>query len=312
MKQCVLVAIFLLVFTAQPQATLFFTGDLDLRYKNIDFNKNEFELYVAGISLRKVFADKMGDRIILFLLAETMHNFDETMIDQGYFQYKGPLGKWNIILGRYRLPYGLLSNYSTERLLITTVENETIGFSSDNGLQLSGTIKNFDYAISLSQGVGQVFRQIDIDNNGMISFRVGYQGIDFEDFRIGLSGLIGKIIQEAPNDVLNKKLLGVDIIKYSGPLVFRSEFSLGKEAEKNLLGVFSGIDYAMLSKIDLNTGYALVKNDENKKRHSLNIGLTYNIFPGFQIRIAKKIPVRIKEEVDELSIQAYYVFNRTF
>lgn len=48
--------------------------------------------------------------------------------------YKGPLGRWNIRLGRYRLPYGLVSNYSTDRVLIQGIEEEAIGFCADNGL----------------------------------------------------------------------------------------------------------------------------------------------------------------------------------
>ncbi len=219
-----------MIFAQTSYATVLLTGDMDIRYKNIDFERQETELHAIGISLKKVFADKMGDRLTLFLLAETMHNFKENRVDQGYLQYKGPLGKWNITLGRYRLPYGLLPNYSAKRLLINTIEDEVIGFHSDNGLQLSGVLKNFDYAISLSQGVGHVFKPIDTNNNGLISFRVGYQGADFEDWRIGLSGLSGRITQETHNksEVLNKKLFGVDLIKYSGPLVLRGEISFGE------------------------------------------------------------------------------------
>jgi len=314
MVRCLLFIIFIVLLVEQSQASLLFTTDMDLRYHNTDFTEHKAELHTIGVSFRKIFADEMGDRIILFLLAETMHNFKENMIDQGYLQYKGPLGKWNITLGRYRLPFGLLANYSTDRLLIKTIEYETIGFCSDNGLQISGILKDFDYAISLSQGVGKHFKSIDIDNQGLITFRVGYQGVDFEDFRIGLSGLTGKIYQEVDDKVgiLNKKLLAIDIIKYSGRLVARSEFSYGKESEKTILGVFSGVDYAILPKIDINTGYVLVRLNGDIEQHSLSLGLTYNIFPNLQVRIAGKIPIKNEGGKNELSLQTYYVFARSF
>lgn len=303
---------FLTLFINQSKATTFVTGDIDLRYRDFNFKRGELELHAVSFSLRKTFADKFGDRMILFLLVEAMHNFKEGIIDQAYLQYKGPLGKWNITLGRYRLPYGLLPNYSTERLLITTIEDETIGICSDNGLQLSGVIGDFDYAISLSQGVGQAFKPINIGNQGLISFRVGYQGVDFEALGIGLSGLLGKIAPRIDNEdrILNKRLLGVDLIKYWGQLALRGELSFGEESGKMLLGIFSGADYMILPKVDLNTGYALVKIGEDRRRHSLSVGLTYNIFPGFQMRTAWKFPINGGE--NELHIQTYYIFSRGF
>ncbi|MFQ3675039.1 MAG: hypothetical protein SNJ64_00670 [Endomicrobiia bacterium] len=295
-------------------ANLLLTTDFDGRYKYVSFDESELHLHAIGVSLRKTFADKLGDRLTLFLLAETMHNFKKTMIDQGYVQYKGPLGKWNITLGRYRLPFGLLPDYSTNRLLITTVESETIGLSSDNGLQLSGTIKDFDYAISLSQGIGQKFKSIDKDKNGLVSFRLGYQGVDFEDFKVGISGLFGKIISDENNDssVLNKKLLSIDLTKYSGRRVFRGEFSFGEENDEKLLGIFLGSDYALFPKTDINLGYSLVKLSEYKKIHFLNVGLTFSLFSGFQIRIAQKMPIKMEKGKNELLFQVYYIFSRIF
>ena len=294
------------IFARPAEATLFVTADKDLRYSD-----DEFKAEALGLILRKVFADQRGDRIILFTGIDSMHNFKETHLEQAYIQYKGPLGRWNLTAGRYLLPFGLLPNYSTKRLLIESLEYETIGLRYDTGLQLSGVLKDFDYAISLSQGVG-IGRWTDIDNEELITFRIGYQGVDFEDLRIGLSGLVGRVRPDKMHgrggSSKYKQLLALDLIKYHGLLVWRAELTYGEEEDKRLNGIFSGVDYALFPRIDLNLGYTHLNRDGDKK-DALTIGLTYNL-AGFQLRAAQKLS--LGGEQDEFSIQVYRLFTWTF
>lgn len=304
-----LVAVNILLATSAESA-IFFTADADMRYKMADSKRPEFKVEALGIGVRKVFADRMGDRIILFPLLETMDNLKETMLDQAYLQYKGPLGRWNITTGRYRLPFGLLSSYSTKRLLIKTLEYETIGIESDNGILLSGIIKDFDYALSLSQGVGTE-RWSDIDNEGLMVFRVGYQGIDFEALRIGLSGCLGRVLpkkghNQIPNSTLYKKILSIDLTKYHGVKVYRAEVSFGEEEKKRIFSAFLGIDWSIFPKLDLNVGHIYL-NKHSHETGSVTLGLTYNVY-GVQIRAGQRFSF-IGEEKDEFSLQVYRLFN---
>lgn len=293
--------IVLLIIIVQPiHASLFFNVDVDLRYKD-----NKFKIEALGLSGRKIFADKHGDRIILFALIDSMHNFQETTLEQAYIQYKGPMGRWNIILGRYLLPFGLLPNYSTKRLLIESLEYETIGIYSDQGLQISGVIKEFDYAIFLSQGIGSK-RWTDVDNNWLVTSRVGYQGIDFEDLRVGLSILLGSVLPGKHNMEgvsKYKQLLALDLIKYRGPIVARIELTIGKEDDKRLNGIFAGFDYALFPRADLNIGYIHL-NKGGGKKDVLTLGLTYNL-AGFQIRAAQSLGGK----QNEFSFQVYKIFT---
>lgn len=302
----VLAIFFIFSFTKVVDATFFLSADSDLRYRSMD---DEFKVEALGLSLRKVVSDKKGDRFVFFTLLEAMHNFEEVMLDQAYLMYKGPLGKWNITAGRYRLPFGLLPNYSTERLLIKTLEHKTIGIESDNGLLLSGVLKDYDYAFSISQGVGTE-KWRDIDNNKLFTFRIGCEGDDFEDLRVGFSGLLGEVMYEHNKEILYKKLLAVDMIKYAGQAVLRSEISFGEEENKGLLGLFSGIDYAIFPKAELNIGYSYLNKEHNSHVNAVSMGLTYTLF-GFQIRIAQKLSFT-KEERDEFSFQVYRIFNYSF
>jgi len=300
----IIVLVFLIgIFALPAEAALFITADKDLRYSD-----EKAEVKALGLSLRKVFADERGDRIILFTVIDSMHNFQETMLGQAYIQYKGPLGRWNLTAGRYQLPFGLLPNYTTKRLLIESLEYETIGIRSDQGLQLSGVVKDFDYAISLSQGVG-VRRWTDIDNNWLITARVGYQGVDFEDLRIGLSALSGRIMPDKMHSPMKtpayKNLLALDLIRYYGPLVWRAELTYGEEGDKRLNGIFTGVDYALFPKTDLNLGYTHL-NRAGYEKDALTIGLTYNL-AGFQLRAAQKLS--LEGDQDEFSFQIYRLWT---
>lgn len=302
----------LFVVTSKASASLSLTADMDSRYQNTDFEEDELKVEAVGLSLKKVFSDAQGDRVILFTLLDAMDNFREVMVDQGYVQYKGPMGRWNIILGRYIAPFGLLPNYSTKRLLIKTLEYETAGLSSDSGLQVSGVLKDFDYAVSLSQGTG-ANRWADIDNEQVVSFRIGRQGADFEDLRVGLSGFLGRVMPDKTHgktgSAAYKKLLAVDLIKYHGPMVARAEITVGEEGDKLLNAAFLGADYAIFPKTDLNFAYTHLKKTEHKT-DAITVGVTYNLFAGFQIRAAQKFSLRGGEDVS--SFQVYNIFTRAF
>lgn len=306
-KMKMLFIIILLLLSIQPaNATLFVNLDMDLRYI-----EDEFKVKALGASLRKVFADERGDRIILFATPELMHNFQEAMLEQAYIQYKGPLGRWNLILGRYLLPFGLIPNYSSKRLLINTLEHETIGIRADSGLQILGVVGNFDYAVSLSHGGRSIDRWENIDDIELVTFRIGYQGVDFEDLRIGLSALSGQIEPDKMHNTrcvpAYKNLVAIDLIKYYGPMVWRAELTLGEESDKNLYGLFTGVDYALFPRTDLNLGYTHLNHDGHNK-DALTVGLTYNL-SGYQIRAAKKLSSG--GEQNEFSFQIYRLFSWT-
>lgn len=130
------------------------SGGADIRFKKVDGGENHVELEGLFFNFRKVFSDKKGDRLIAVVQLDIDHNFKDIRSYQTYLQYKGALGKWNIRAGHYILPFGLLSDYDTERLALQTIELLSLGLKLDTGMELLGYIGDFDYAISLSQGVG--------------------------------------------------------------------------------------------------------------------------------------------------------------
>ncbi|MCC6545366.1 MAG: hypothetical protein IT392_12865 [Nitrospirae bacterium] len=205
-------------------------------------------------------------------------NFEKIQPYQTYLQYKGPLGKWNIRAGHYILPFGLLADYDTERLVLRTLEPLSLGIKLDTGVELLGFVRDMDYAVSVSQGVGRE-RLSDVDDNKLFTGRIGWQG---DDVNIGLSILNGRVLMEEGSfirnetgaDSLYERLLGIDLTWYHGSLILRGEATIGKDNDKGVGGFLAKADYAVTPDLEINLKYALnlLRNSPNSlpesKRYS--------------------------------------------
>ncbi len=294
-----------LLFSLQVEA---FQIDLEtsLQNKNTNFNQNEFSLKKAGFGVKQIISDEKGDRLKFFLRVEAEDNFTKKNIDQLYLKYKGPMGRWNITLGRSMVPFGLLTDYVSEMLILNTQETKTIGYKSDDGIKLSGFWKSFDYELLLSPGKLMKNYNKD-DNDKMAVIRTSYKGYDLEDFKIGFSFLTGEFLG------VNKKLYGIDIIKYKDRLVSRNEFVVGKEGGKDLISVFAGIDYSLFPSIDLNLAYTHFKTDSDE--NTVFFGMTYNTpFYGIVLRMGNKYYLKDNkgDDKNEIYIQLYKYYSHYF
>lgn len=289
------------------------SGGADARYINTDGDENDVELEGLFLNFRKVFSDEKGDRLIAVGQLDMDHNFEKIRPYQTYLQYKGPLGKWNIRAGHYILPFGLLSDYDTERLILKTIEDLSLGIKLDTGIELLGFWGDFDYAVSVSQGVGQN-RLTDIDNDKLITARIGWQG---EDISVGLSGLIGKVLTEkssvirgeiSSNSVYEKRL-GLDLTKYLGQLTLRGELDIGEDKNDIIGGGLLKADYALTPKLELNLKYAHWQRKGG--RNFIGAGFSYQLFKGLFLRIADEYQFG-KENENVATFQTYFEFAKQF
>lgn len=319
-----LLNVMLLISIPAQGGNLQVSGGADLRYGNIEIRKNEFEIEGLFLNLRKVFSDKKGDRLIAVGQMDFDNNFEKVRPYQIYLQYKGPLGKWNIRMGHYILPFGLLSDYDTERLLLQTIEHLNLGIKLDTWIELLGFLGDFDYAISLSQGVGRN-RLTDVDSNKLVIGKIGWRG---EDLTIGLSGLIGKVLTEENSTIRNdigsnslyKKRLGIDLTKYSGPLILRGEISIGEDNSQIVEGGLLKADYALTPKLETNLKYAHWQREAPTKvglplhgssRNFIGVGFSYELYKGLFIRVADEYQFG-KEKENVATFQIYYEFAKQF
>jgi len=236
--------------------------DGDARYRWIEREGHETNLHLVGASVRKTFSDNRGDRLILFGLAEAEDNFSEVFLHEIYGQYKGPLGAWNIILGRFGLPWGLLPGFSASRLLYNMPHDALLGMNVDSGIKVSGVLGAFDYAVSVTQGYGPHHTPHDL-GHGLGVARVGFTPGDTEEFSLGVSSAWGrslmahetngeKEMEKDKDTALHRALGGVDATLYLGRWLARMELSAGRVDHRSITAGFAALDYAVLSRLDLN------------------------------------------------------------
>ncbi|CAA6819037.1 MAG: Unknown protein [uncultured Sulfurovum sp.] len=271
-----------------------------------NLSENELSFEKARIGIKEVLSDAKGDRVNLFLQLEGEDNFKETHIDQLYAKYKGPMGRWNLTLGRSLIPFGLLSDYDSEVLLLKTQEKKTIGYKSDDGVKLSGFWKSMDYELLLSPK--KLLKNNHKDNNDkMLALKASFKGQDIEDLKLGFS-LLSAEFQD-----IKKDMFAIDIIKYHDLLVTRNEVVFGRQEDDSLLSIFTGIDYSLAPSVDLNVAYTYYKADH--KEESAFLGISYNSpFYGLVFRAGNThyFKQKTKENQNELLIQVYNAYSHYF
>ena len=312
---CKLRPIFLIFILALPAlctaSSSQLSGGIDTRFTNTGGKTNRLELEGLFLNFRQVFSDEKGDRLIAVGQLDIDNNFADVRCYQTFLQYKGPLGKWNIRVGHYILPFGLLSDYDSERLVLQSLELSSLGMKLDTGISLLGFIGAFDYAISVSQGMGRN-RLADVDDNKLVTGRIGWQG---EDLTVGISTLVGKVLADKDSPLrvgagsisLREKRLGLDIIQYHGPLIFRGELLIGRDENKTVGGGLILAGYALIPKLEVNLKYAHWRKDGN--RSFTGAGFTFSMGSGLFLRLADEYQFG-KENKNVATAQIYYEFAR--
>ncbi|MBN1129663.1 MAG: hypothetical protein JXA71_11785 [Chitinispirillaceae bacterium] len=251
----------MLMFFAGVQivpAAGFLSLDADARYVNTDFSTDDFALKTLGVVARQVIADETADRWVLYGQLEVVEDFARADFHQLYAQFKGPMGKWNLSAGRLRLPYGLLTGYSTDHVPFAALDHYTIGIESDNGLMASGSIDRVSYAVAVTQGAG-IFK--GFPEQGLLTGRVAVAFGEAEEITIGLSGAAGRseLLHGAMPVQKRIKLGAIDLLGNVGRTLFRSELTVGNQEENVQIAGFVGADFSALSWLELNSAVSAVR-----------------------------------------------------
>ena len=294
---------------------LLVSGGVDGRYTHESQPRNdEAELRGLFLNLRQVWADEAGDRWIGVAQVDFDHNFEDIRPYQVYLQYKGPLGKWNVRAGHYLLPFGLLAHYDTERLLLRGIEDTSLGIRKDSGAELFGHVGDWDYAVSVSDGLSDI-RLADSRANPVFTARLAYVK---DNWQVGASTLIGRpwarfepLVgeEEASAHFTQLRRFSLDALKSWGPLTVRTEASAGTDDGRDVWGGVVLADYALLPKLELNTRYAYWhRYDEN---HAVGLGLSYNVWRGLFLRAADNYQFGDREK-NAFATQIYFEFSHRF
>lgn len=291
------------------------SGGVDARYRHENYpQKEDAELHGVFLNLRQVWSDDAGDRWIAVAQADFDHNFADIRPYQLYLQYKGPLGKWNVRAGHYLLPFGLLANYDTERLLLRGLEETSLGIRKDTGAQVFGHFGEWDYAVSLSDGLNDI-RFADSRANPVLTARFSYVK---EDWQLGVSTFAGRPWarferlsgdEETSARFTGQRRAALDAVKSWGPVMVRAEISGGTDSGRGVWGGVVLADYAILPKLELNSRYAYWHRGGDNQ--SIGLGLSYNVWRRLFLRVADNYAFGHREK-NSFTAQVYFDFSHRF
>ncbi len=289
------------------------SGGLDVRaWHSSEPRGSDAELAGLFLNARQVWSDAAGDRWIGVAQVDADHNFDDVRPYQVYLQYKGPLGKWNVRVGHYLLPFGLLAQQDTERLLLTGIEDTNLGMRKDIGVQFLGRAGEWDYAASVSSGASGI-RFIDSRADPVASVRVA---VVREDWQVGVSGLAGRpwarfapLIGEgaAAARFTRERRVAIDFLKTWDRLTLRAEAAGGTDDGDAVWGGAVFADYVLLPRLELNSRY--VHWRRTATADALGVGVTFDAGRGWFLRVAHHHEFGDRDR--NLFVgQIYYEFSR--
>lgn len=300
------IALMMAVYPIKADAQgLQLSGGADLRYEAESPGSDEAQVKGLFLNARKVLADASGDRLILVGQLDAENNFEDVRLYNTYAQLKGPLGHVNLRLGRYILPFGLLANYDTERLLVQSLEPLSLGIKLDLGAQILGYFGPLDYAVSVSQGTGKGVN--DPDGNKLLTTRIGIQG---ENERAGISYLNGQVVVD-PDEFpvpgsFERRRVALDGEWSWQAWTLRGELISGRDNGKAVSGGILLADYELTPAWSLNTKLArwngMIKQDD------LVLGFSYRLPRGFVIRAAETYRRLDTADMRIFSLQLYWEF----
>ncbi|MBL8026161.1 MAG: hypothetical protein JNL74_07110 [Fibrobacteres bacterium] len=272
-------ALFLLCIASTPSASWNVTAEGDGRLNYSDTGDAAGGINLASLSIRKTLSDSKGDRLIIFVNGEAENNFKELMLHEAYLRYKGPLSLWNVTLGRFAIPFGTIQSYTSSRYLWAGLENFTVGIEADDGLLISGVTGMFDYAFSVTRGVG-THGTLDELGEGLLSTRFAIPFGMEESFVLGLSGTAGRLM--AHHGVEERILGGADAFINLSRLNSRVEAVAGKSGEHTLISAGWIGDFSLTRLFEINSGLRYSSAGE-MEIYSAYCGLTAKI-KGFTLR----------------------------
>lgn len=305
----------LLVFLGQSFATIFINLEQDLRgsYNSSSDPEWSGEINSLGGSLRKVFSGDKGDRVILYAQAEAAHNLSQILVHQVYAQVKGPMGKWNVSLGRIPLPWGLLTEWSPDRMPYKSPYKATVLHGSDNGVSVSGVLGMFDYGVAVTQGFGMG----DIESfpgHGVVTTRLGLMPNYSSDFALGVSFTTGTSLVSAEGHGAGetheekRTAAALDATAYLGRGVYRLETGVKKLDDHWQPNIFATVEYTVLPKLTLmGTGQVYAQNFDHAYG-SAYAGVSVPL-KALTIRGGYEYEKGKEENVHKASIQLYRSFS---
>lgn len=198
-------------------------------------------------------------------------------------------GKFNLLIGRPEILYGLESSIDTAGTLRQLITAPNIGLKADWGVGINGEGRRLRYDLTLTRGSGLEYRR-----NGdpwALTGRVGTTGGDqsfFGTTGAGLSFFTGNV--RLPNGrFVERRRVGIDGQWYRGPFGLMTEISVGDDDGADVFAGFGEVN--LLSRNAHFAGYAQARLLRKKPlstwqdQKSWALGVRYMPDPRFEFSV---------------------------
>ena len=283
------------------------SGGVDLRATTKEGGNARLE--GAFLNYRQVFAADGADRWIGVIQGDSGTNADDLHFYQAYLQYKGPLGRWNVVGGRFIVPFGLLATYDSERQLLTTMEPLSTSIKLTQGTQLYGYQGDDTYAFALTTALG-----------GRGAVLTGRVAQNWDTGNLGISMLAGSLPETATKETLErvnsklddtpvvvKRRIAVDATWQDGPDLLRSEVHAGTDDGHFVKGAYINYERALNAVWTVGADVAHWAGTAVRRRYGLAIARSFD--SGVVLRTAYVSTNDVEGKSRQFLVQLYWEFS---
>jgi hypothetical protein len=225
--------------------------------------------------------------------------------------------------GHFEPAFGLEQVVDAHSTILQTLAMEDIGYTKDWGVELRGSLPEFDYWAALQLGSGMSIRRSDASY--LVTARIGTS--PNRDFQYGVSILCGNVLEAEgmstfpknrllSNEAVRKARIGFDSMYNWNSFVLKTETAYGTNDSKNVIGYLVEADYTppKSQAWEFETQFQSFVNDLSKPRtddSTLSVGLTYKLSQTITLRAAFQHDLNIyHHERDTRALVQFYYYGR--
>ncbi|OQA15456.1 MAG: hypothetical protein BWY64_02869 [bacterium ADurb.Bin363] len=244
------------------------------------------------------------------MIVTPMHaDFDsigQPVIYNAFLNFKGNMGRSNIKIGHFDVPFGLEPDLDTHATLLQTLAMSNFGYIQDWGISLNGQLENIDYEAGIFTGTGDnlLFDRSAYLFSGRITNPVE------NDLRWGISAAGGKNLRGGNLESLWR--LGFDTQYVYAQWTFKGEVYGGQTEGHPAYGVLGEIDYMFPGQnLELELQFQRSSNSTDlpdSDTTALIAGLTYRLSESWYLRTAYSHYFNLPGAMssDQVGIQFYF------
>lgn len=222
--------------------------------------------------------------------------------------------------GHFEPAFGLEQIIDAHSTILQLLTMNNIGYTKDWGVEMRGSLPEFDYWVALQLGSGMSIRRID--SSYLVTARVGTPS--GRDFQYGVSALCGNVLDTEgmstfphnhlmSNEAIVKERLGFDCLYTWNSFVLKGETAFGVNDNSNVIGYLIEADYTppRSQNWEFEAQFQSFVNDLGSSRtddSTLSIGLTYKLSQTVTLRAAftHDLNQYHQEKDTQFVVQFYY------